>query len=354
MPDWRLVMADMIDAKEAKNLLGCDDAALNGHINGGAIRAQRVGGKLMLNKDDVMKLKDDDGTIVLTGDSDELNIDLGKVVDDASETIVQPRRDASGSATESITFGDELEVVSFDDGNTKDLNHDKTKATSSGLSFTDSNTAVMTAVDETQVGGTTGPVEFSTSQVESQGGPAGSASRRSVRSNRARVEAPKVHWAWSLVMAVTVIVGAAFTLPYYFIALMPHSSETLEKDAAGNVLRGLDDNGWTNMAAGSPWVKFSVDPDKARHARNHPDGGEWIDIAAERDRQAKWRRDEYLGGKATKQGERLDHFIVTEVSEDGKAKTKGGQTFSVTETKVEMQDQKGAINEKHLDLGFPK
>ena len=348
-------MADMIDAKEAKSLLGCDDAALNGHINGGAIRAQRVGGKLMLNKDDVNKLKDDDGTIVLTGDSDELNIDLGKVVDDASETIVHPRKDHSGSATESITFGDELEVVSFDDGNTKDLNFEKTKATNSGLSFTDSNTAVMTAVDETQVGGTTGPVEFSTSQVESQGGPAGTASRRSVRSNRARVEVVKVHWAWSLVMALTVIVGAAFILPYYFIALMPHPSE--EKDAAGNVRRGLDDNGWTNMASGSPWVGFSVDPDKARFTRNHPDGREWIDIAALYDNQGKWRRDEYLGalgGKPTKPGDRLDQFIVTEVSEDGKAKTRGGQTFSVTEAKVEMANEKGAINEKHLDLGFPK
>lgn len=343
-------MADMIDAKEAKSLLGCDDATLNGHINGGAIRAQRVGGKLMLNRDDVMKMKDDDGTIVLTGDSDELNIDLGKVVDDASETIVQPRRDASGSATESITFGDELEVVSFDDGNTKDLNFEKTKATNSGLSFTDSNTAVMTAVDETQVGGTTGPVEFSTSQVESQG-PAGTASRRSVRSNRARVEVVKVHWAWSLVMAVTVIVGAGFILPYYFMIMMPHPSE--EKDAAGNVRRGLDDNGWTNMASGSPWVNFSVDPDKDRFGRNH-ENGEWIDIAGEYDRQAKWRRDEYLGGKATKQGERLESFVVVEVSEDGKAKTKGGQTYSVTEAKVEMQGDKGAINEKHLDLGFPK
>jgi hypothetical protein len=342
-------MADMIDAKEAKAILGCDDAALNGHINGGAIRAQRVGGKLMLNKDDVMKLKDDDGTIVLTGDSDELNIDLGKVVDDASETIVQPRKDHSGSATESITFGDELEVVSFDDGNTKDLNFEKTKATNQGLSFTDSNTAVMTAVDETQVGGTTGPVEFSTSQVESTSGagPAGTASRRSVRSNRARVEVVKIHWAWPLLMAVTLIVGAGFVLPYYFMTMMPRD----EKDAAGNTGRGLDDNGWTNMASG--WVKFSVEPDKARFARNH-ENGEWIDIAAEKDRQAKWRRDEYLGGKATKNGERLDSFVVVEVSEDGKAKTKGGQTYNATEAKVEMQGDKGAITEKHLDLGFPK
>jgi len=339
-------MADMIDAKEAKSLLGCDDAALNGHINGGAIRAQRVGGKLMLNKEDVLKMKDDDGTIVLTGDSDELNIDLGKVVDDASETIIQPRKDASGSATESITFGDELEVVSFDDGNTKDLNFEKTKATNSGLSFTDSNTAVMTAVDETQVGGTTGPVEFSTSQVESAN-PAGTASRRSVRSNRARVEVVKIHWAWPLVMALTVLVSAGFILPYYFITMMPHGVE--EKDAAGNVLRGLDDNGWTNMASGIS--KFSVDPDKGRFGRNH-ENAEWIDMAAEKDRQAKWRREEYLGGKGTKNGERLDSFVVTEVAEDGKAKTKAGQVLSVTESKVELAGDKGAITEKHVDLGF--
>lgn len=338
-------MADMIDAKEAKSLLGCDDAALNGHINGGAIRAQRVGGKLMLNKEDVLKMKDDDGTIVLTGDSDELNIDLGKVVDDASETIIQPRKDSSGSATESITFGDELEVVSFDDGNTKDLNFEKTKATNAGLSFTDSNTAVMTAVDETEVGGTTGPVEFQTSQVDSPG----SASRRSVRSNRSRVEVVKIHWVWSLVMAVTVLVGAAFILPYYFITMMPHGFD--DKDAAKNVLRGLDDNGWTNMASGI--AKFSVDPDQARFKRNH-ESSEYVDIAAEKDRQAKWRRDEYLGGKATKQGERLDAFVVVEVTEDGKAKTKDGQTRSVNDVEVKMEGDKGAINEKHLDLGFPK
>jgi hypothetical protein len=343
-------MADMIDAKEAKSLLNCDDAALNGHINGGAIRAQRVSGKLMLNKEDVLKLKnDEEGTIVLTGDSDELNIDLGKVVDDASETIIQPRKDASGSATESITFGDELEVVSFDDGNTKDLNFEKTKATNAGLSFTDSNTAVMTAVDETQVGGTTGPVEFQTSQVDSNA-PAGTASRRSVRSNRARVEQVKVHWAWTLVMALTVILGAAFILPYYFIALMPAGFN--ERDAAGNVKRGLDDNGWTNMASGV--AKFSVDPDKDRFERNHPDGM-YIDIASEKDPQATWRRKEYLGA-ATKPGERLDSFVIVEIQGEGrKAKPKGGdKVYDVRDEKIEMGADKGAIVEQKVDLGFSK
>jgi hypothetical protein len=345
-------MADMIDAKEAKSLLGCDEATLNGHINGGAIRAQRVGGKLMLNKDDVMKMKDDDGTIVLTGDSDELNIDLGKVVDDASETIIQPRKDASGSATESITFGDELEVVSFDDGNTKDLNFDKKEKskTGSGLSFTDSNTAVMTAVDETHVGGTTGPVEFQTSQVESAAA-AGSASRRSVRSNRSRVEVVKIHWAWSLVMALTFLLGAGFILPYYFLIMMPKGIG--EKDAAKNVSRGLDDNGWTNMA--SSIAKFSVEPNKETYVKNH-ENGEYMDIAAEKDRQAKWRKKEYLGAvKDTADHEKLKSFEVIEVLEDGtKVKTKDGKTLNVMDVKVEIGVDKGAITEKKVDLGFTK
>lgn len=345
-------MADMIDAKEAKSLLGCDDATLNGHINGGAIRAQRVSGKLMLNKDDVMKMRDDDGTIVLTGDSDELNIDLGKVVDDASETIIQPRKDASGSATESITFGDELEVVSFDDGNTKDLNFDKKEKskTGSGLSFTDSNTAVMTAVDETHVGSTTGPVEFQTSQVESAAA-GGSASRRSVRSNRSRVEVVKIHWAWSLVMALTFLLGAGFILPYYFLIMMPKGIG--EKDAAKNVSRGLDDNGWTNMA--SSIARFSVEPNKDVYVKNH-ENGEYMDIAAEKDRQAKWRKKEYLGAvKDSADHEKLKSYEVIEVLEDGtKVKTKDGKTLNVMDVKVEIGGDKGAINEKKVDLGFTK
>ena len=55
----------MIDAKDAKKLLGCDDATLNNHINSGALRAQRAGGRLMVEQDDVEKLvsdKDDEGT----------------------------------------------------------------------------------------------------------------------------------------------------------------------------------------------------------------------------------------------------------------------------------------------------
>jgi len=152
-------MADMIDANEAKARLGCDDATLQGYINNGTIRAQRTGGRILCNADDIAKLADggdDDGTIVLTGDSDDLSIDLGKVVDDSSETIVQLRGGAPDDS--SITFGDELEVVSFDDNaHTSERVFDETRQTgeSGHLSFTDSNTAVMTAVGETAVGATT-------------------------------------------------------------------------------------------------------------------------------------------------------------------------------------------------------
>ena len=103
-------MADMIDAKDAKAQLNCDDATLQSHINSGALRAQRVGGKLMLNSEDVAKLAKDgeDGTIVLTGDSENLSIDLGKVVDDQAATMAQGK---DTRKDDSITFGDELEVV---------------------------------------------------------------------------------------------------------------------------------------------------------------------------------------------------------------------------------------------------
>jgi hypothetical protein len=347
-------MADMIDAKEAKSLLNCDDAALNNHINSGAIRAQRVQGKLMLNKEDVAKVvkeSGDEGTIVLTGDSDELSIDLGKVVDDASETIVQPRKDSS-NATESITFGDELEVVSFDDGNTKDLNFDKTKATQPGnLSFTDSNTAVMTAVDETHVGGTTGPIDFQTSQIENSGPQnVGGSSRRSVRSNRARAEQVKVHWIWPSLMALTLVLGLALILPYYFITMMPHAFD--EKDAKGNVRRGLDDNGWTNMASGV--AGFSVEPDSAKFKQTHPDG-EWMDMKnPDKDPQAEWRFKQYQG-KFTKPGERLDTFVITEVQQEGKkAKSKlGDVVYDVIEPAPPANNTSVEIKEPKVNLGFP-
>jgi hypothetical protein len=252
-------MADMIDAKEAKQILGCDDDALNNHINGGTVRAQRIGGKLMVNKEDVLKVaaEQDDGTIVLTGDSDNLQIDLGKVVDDTSETLIQanPNKNAP---TDSITFGDELEVINFEDNKaTSELAFDDSKKTMD-LNFTDQNTAVMTAVDETQVGATTAQLDTS-NDASPVNAPSSSESRRSVRSNRVRVEIAPVHPMWVAFMALTTLIMAFFITPYLVMAAWPRGED---RDAAKNQARGVDDNFWTSMA--STMSGFSTEPSKKR------------------------------------------------------------------------------------------
>ena len=353
-------MADMIDAKEAKSLLGCDDAALNAHINGGAIRAQRVGGKLMLNKDDVMKLKDDDGTIVLTGDSDELNIDLGKVVDDASETIVQPRKDHSGSATESITFGDELEVVSFDDGNTKDLNFEKTKATSSGLSFTDSNTAIGTDPEGTAVGTATATAtatsDFQTVDYGEEAGAAsgaGGTMRRSVRSQRVRYEKPKTHWIWPTVLILNLLIAALWVVPYFFMMLWPQDqayySATLEVTKSvkgydryyitGEQRRGVIDGGiWTSMAEGV--AGFSVEPDQNVHNTRTNGESEWRSINADGLDVTPdvWRYQQYRQG--AKPEDRPEFWIIDSINraDDGNVETAGAMKKAAT---AESKDANG-------------
>ncbi len=318
-------MADMIDAKEAKQILGCDDETLQNHVNSGAIRAQRAGGKLMLNKEDIDKLKEEDGTIVLTGDSDNLSIDLGKVVDDTSETIVSSKKDTNSG--ESITFGDELEVVNFDDTNTKDLSFEdkQSGAATGGLSFTDSNTAVMTAVDETNVGATTSPVEFHTSRVDDPV-ERSSDSRRSVRSNRARAHVEKVHPAWIVLMALILILGSFFVVPYYFMSLWPSPAGT-DKSSWGRTetRRGVLDNGWTSMAGGM--AGFSVEPNFKKFKAIHQDG-EFKDIK-DVDPQAEWRIDRYRA-KMEEKNERRDSFVIVKVSPDGKkAYTKANKEYNI-------------------------
>ncbi|MBA2479190.1 MAG: helix-turn-helix domain-containing protein [Planctomycetes bacterium] len=339
-------MADMIDAKEAKQILGCDDETLQNHVNSGAIRAQRSGGKLMLNREDIDKLKEEDGTIVLTGDSDNLSIDLGKVVDDTSETIVTSKKDTNSG--ESITFGDELEVVNFDDTNTKDLSFEEKQggAATGGLSFTDSNTAVMTAVDETNVGATTSPVEFHTSRVEEaerQGD-----SRRSVRSNRARAQVEKVHPAWIVLMALILIVGSFFIVPYYFMSLWPSPPDATKSSwGRTETRRGVQDNGWTSMAGGM--AGFSVEPHKDVFKKLHADG-EYKDIK-ELDPQAEWRFEKYRTGMKEK-NERRDSFVITEVSPDGKkGYTKAKKEYSIVERPAPGATD---IMEEVIDLGDQK
>lgn len=331
-------MADMIDAKEAKQVLGCDDDALNGHINGGAIRAQRIGGKLMVNKEDVNKVaaEQDDGTIVLTGDSDNLQIDLGKVVDDTSDTIINDRSN-SRSATDSITFGDELEVINFEDNKgTQEVVFDDSKRTMD-LNFTDQNTAVMTAVDETQVGGSTAQLDTSNdaSPVASSNS---SESRRSVRSNRVRIESAPVHPMWVCFMALTTLFLAFFVTPYFVMSAWPRGED---RDYGRNLVRGVDDNFWTSMASTS--IGFSTEPNSDRfRALNgdkefikNPDAGDF-------------RFKLYRGGLKA-EGEKRDSYIIEKIESEGKQAVAKGGKYPI----VEVKTPQGAVEiiEEVVDIG---
>ncbi len=365
-------MADMIEAKDAKKLLGCDDAALTNLVNSGQIKAQRVGGKLMLLKSDVEKVAaasadGDDGTIVLTGDSDDLSIDLGKVVDDSAETIVTNKKATDTAAgTESITFGEDLEVVSFDDNNnTGEIAFDQNKK-GSNLSFTDSNTAVMTAVDETAVGATTQPVEFQTEANEPAHSSNRSASSRlgSARSQRASVEVQKVHWFWTTCLVLTMLITVFLVVPYYVIAMFPFGNGS---DKLSNKDRrlGVDDSAWTSMASGL--AGFTVEPNKDRYVSVYKGAtADWLGIKESgRDPQAIWRRDSYRGEKYKgkpdyKIGERIDDFTfevapdkTSPLSEDGKTiKSKSDLVIPIRERPV--GDAQRQITESYPDVSSAK
>lgn len=312
----------MIDAKQAKEILGCDDATLQSHINSGALRTQKQGGKLMVDADDVAKLskkEDEEGTIVLTGESDNLQIDLGKVVDESSETIVQPKAQGNKDSQQ-ITFGEELEVVSLEDSKTQEL--DQTRPTTAqGLSFTDSNTAVMTSVDETNPGGTTAAVETGPT-----GGPipSGESGRRSVRSSRrAPEQEEQVRWYWFAPILLSFVLGAFFVVPYYFVA---NVSRPDERDAGRGVLRGADDTIWSSMAGGV--AGFTVEPDQTVWNKLNP-GGQYKDIRGEDD-SAVWRRDVYMGALKNP-GERLKSFKIATINGDVGKSVVGDKTYKIIE-----------------------
>lgn len=327
-------MDAMIDASEAKRLLGCDDDALNGHINSGAIRAQRKGGKLMFLREDVDKLAagglvlnddEEDGTIVLTGESDNLQIDLGKV-DETSDTLLQSEPVAAAgpvkASTQTLSFGNELEVVSVDDqpntGESADF--DDSKQTME-LAFTDVNTAENTAVDETEPGatGVDATAENAPSSASSTAATANPRGPRSVRSNRARIEAaPVAGWVVGLLAAslLVMIIGA---VPVQVIALWPGG----ERGHDGTTLRGVNDGLWAKLAGNL--AGFSVEPSKAR-------GGDgWSDIK-DVDNQAVWRHQAYRGGSAE---ERENALVIDKVSEDGRIAfaRKTGVQYTVREVK---------------------
>lgn len=335
-------MADMIDAKDAKQLLGCDDEALTNHINGGAIRATRVGGKLMVNKEDVQRLvaEGDDGTIVLTGDSDNLQIDLGKVIDETSETIIQDSRTASRGATDSITFGDELEVINFEDNKgTQDLAFDDSKRTMD-LNFTDQNTAVMTAVDETQVGNTTAQLDTSHDQGPIAG-PGSNESRRSVRSNRVRVESAPVHPMWVGFMAVTTLIMAFLITPYFIMGAWARGDD---RDAKGAQARGVNDNFWTNLS--STAVGFSVEPDKKQFGEVNQ-GKEYV---SNPDASINFRHQKYRG-KFVGDNEKRDTFIIDKIEGTQAVSKVGDMKYPIVEQKTPQPGGTEIVDEV-VDIGL--
>lgn len=334
-------MADMIDAKEAKQILGCDDDALNNHINGGTVRAQRIGGKLMVNKEDVLKVaaEQDDGTIVLTGDSDNLQIDLGKVVDDTSETLIQANPNKS-APTDSITFGDELEVINFEDNKgTSELAFDDSKKTMD-LNFTDQNTAVMTAVDETQVGATTAQLDTS-NDASPVNSPNSSESRRSVRSNRVRVEIAPVHPMWVAFMALTTLIMAFFITPYLVMAAWPRGED---RDAAKNQARGVDDNFWTSMA--STMSGFSTEPSKKRFEAVNGADKEFIKNT---DPAADFRIEKYRGALKA-ENEKRDSYIIEKI--DGNQAIAKGDKAKYPIVEVKTSQGGIEITEEVVDIGL--
>ena len=203
----------MINASQAQSLLSCDEATFSNYVNNGTLRSQRVDGELMVEEADVQALlagsaaESSDSILVLDGESEDLSIDLGGDGDN-SATIFDAGGDlGSGSGTDQITFGDELEVVNFDDGGTEQLDFgddseqtvsfddsEMTVAFDDGgteqLSFTESNTAVLTDVDETMAATATSDYQTIEDDYEEPSGSQRSSGissvRRSVRAERVR------------------------------------------------------------------------------------------------------------------------------------------------------------------------
>lgn len=319
-------MSDLIDAGTAQQMLGCDEATLSNYINNASLRAQRVDGQLMIHREDVEAMlsgggqgESSDSILVLDGESEDLSIDLGEVVDDGAATMVESSPRAPTN-TEQITFGEELEVVNFDDPNTAELSDD-TEATISfdessnteNLNFTDSNTAVLTDVDETMTASVTSDYqtvesdEYTEEQDELSAAQA--SVRRSVRSQRVRPAPIKVHPIFPLVAALTLAVAAAVIAPIYAVSLWPKEQEYHYN---GDRAWGMDDNVWTQMTESV--IGFSVEPDAEKFRKLHPDR-EHLPITAFDPAQVdRWRWKEYLNGDTDRSPKlRARDFFVSEV-----------------------------------------
>lgn len=340
-------MADMISAGDAKNILGCDDATLNNHINNGSIRAQRVDGQLQVNHEDVLRLStgsesDDDGTLILASESDDFSIDLGEVIDDSAATMVH----GAASDDAQITFNDNdgLEMPDLDGEATQDMG---TTGATSDLSFTESNTAVVTSVDETMVDETMVDQTAADLQTVDYGdtnydqNPRRSSARvsqRSVRSQRVEFEEDDVHIAWPILMGLSLLI-MVFTIPYIYMMSYP---VTTTKN--GEKLTGTTDTMFTNMAASV--AGFSVEPNPKLHNELNPPDNPHVPMGSDVDPEANiWRHEQWQKDADTIE-ERLKHFTIREVTLDDNGKpvsaiTEDNQSVTVREITAEV----GAPNE---------
>lgn len=284
-------MANMIDANDAKNILGCDDATLQNYINSGALRAQKSNGVLVVNQEDVMALanESDDGDIILSGDSEDLSIDLGEVVDDGGATLAE-----GGETNAGITMSDEegLEVVNFAEEEANlDLEDDS--AMTQDLSFTDSNTAMMTDIDETIVDDDASAVtsdfesvDYDDDDEDDSGEYSGS--QRTIRSQRADtgIKATPVGIVGPIFAILTLVVLLFFLVPFIILMQTPIEGQ---RDPFGGPVRGVADGFYYDLA--SNFAGYSIEPNKAKHEEFSTNPHQ------KRSGQSAMPADSYLDGK---------------------------------------------------------
>ncbi len=166
-----------------------------------------------------------------------------------------------------------------------------------------------------------------------------------MRSNRARSEVVPVHPIWYILMILTMVVIALLIVPYYFMALWPRAKD-MGQDSntfwnATETRKGVEDSFYTSWAGGM--AGFTVEPNVKRYKAIHPDNT-YVDYTSV-DPQASWRINEW-NNKLDGPHERLDSFVITSVSEEGKqAFTKDKkQSYPIRER------TQNDIKEQYVDL----
>jgi hypothetical protein len=407
-------MSQMIEAKQALILLGCDEKTLNGYITAGVIRAERRDGKLLVTEEDVDAVaagqseedisvvlleggdtgpikvgtgairKSSTGTLGSSGDkratrdlgpglgakkttgnasdelklgSDELTFGSSELTFDSSETTSKPApvkvpkpgtgktnkpstasnsksaikpdseqlsfeldgqddapsatfnsaidlgslddpsaNKSSGPTSASLTFADDLEVISLDDANATS-SHSVPKGKGgkpTDLGFTEDNTAMVTVVDANADDHTEAGRTSDGSAAELGGKSAPVPVYDSQRQLAAEAAEPAMPLWLTITMAASLAILALGVLPLHFLANWPQEGM---KDVAGNTVRGSNDGVWSMVAE----TITGYDGD-----------------LKSLDTQAEWRAANYRG-EFKELGARRDSFVIEKISEDGKS-----------------------------------